>query len=293
MMRLAIRHRTAYAYDRPVVLGEHRMMFRPRDSHDLRLVEATLAVDPAPVSIRWVHDIFGNSVAIASFSDAPATSLTFDSRLTVDTYEIEGPDFPIESYAQSYPFSYAADDMPDLARSIERQFSDPSRAVDAWAKRFVTGPATPTADLLAAMTRTIRADFAYAARDAPGVQAPDETLRLGSGSCRDFAVLMMEAVRALGLAARFVSGYVYSRGADGGNVGGGATHAWMQVYLPGAGWVEYDPTNAILGTRDLVRVAVARRPDQAAPLDGSFTGPGNVTSSLSVDVAVERLDGAL
>ncbi len=287
MPRLSVRHVTTYAYAEPVGFGDHRMMFRPRDSHDLRLIEATLAIDPAPERIRWLHDVFGNSVAVASFGETRAATLRFESRLLLDLYQATLPDYQVEDYAATYPFSYPAEEMPDLARSTERHYPDPEHKVDLWAKGLVRvdGP-TQTDDLLTWMTRAIKTTFAYAAREE-GVQSPVETLERGSGSCRDLALLMMEAARSLGFAARFVSGYLYSPAADGsGNVGGGATHAWCQVYLPGAGWVEFDPTNGITGNRDLIRVAVARDPSQAAPLQGSFIGPAEAFRSLDVDVTV-------
>jgi transglutaminase-like putative cysteine protease len=290
MTRLNVRHLSTYRYASPVSLGPHRMMFRPRDSHDLRLVSATLAITPQPASIRWLHDVFGNSVAIADFSGIETAELEFDSRLVVDTFESRGPDFQIEEYARTYPFAYAADEVPDLARSLERHWLDPEHEVDLWAKRFVStnGP-TETAQLLADMAKSIHAEFSYATRYAEGVQDPHETLRLKSGSCRDFAVLMMEGARSLGFAARFVSGYIYSFAADGSeNQGAGATHAWVQIYLPGAGWVEFDPTNGIIGTRDLIRVAVVRDPAHAVPLAGEFTGAVGAFIGLDVGVSVTR-----
>ena len=290
MTRLNVSHLSTYRYASPVTLGPHRMMFRPRDSHDLRLVSATLAITPQPASIRWLHDVFGNSVAIADFAGAQTTQLVFDSRLVVDTFESTGPEFPVEEYARTYPFAYAADEMPDLARSVERHWVDPDHAVDLWAKRFVStsGP-TETTHLLAEMAQAIKRELAYNTRYDEGVQAPHDTLRLGSGSCRDYAVLMMEGARSLGFAARFVSGYVYSLAPDGQeNQGAGATHAWVQIYLPGAGWVEFDPTNGIIGTRDLIRVAVARDPAQAVPLAGEFTGTLGAFIGLDVGVSVTR-----
>jgi len=288
-MHLTIRHATAYRYAKPVGFGPHRMMFRPRDSHDLRLLATRLAIEPEPAQIRWLHDVFGNSVAVASFDDETrAAELSFVSELEIEHYEGVLPAFMIEDYARTYPFSYAADEVPDLARSMERHYPDPAHEVDLWAKGFVRvdGP-TDTQDLLALMTRTIKAAFSYEAREEEGTRSPVDTLRQGSGSCRDYALLMMEAVRSLGLAARFVSGYIHSPGAEaGGNVGGGATHAWLQVYLPGAGWVEFDPTNGIVGNRDLIRVAVARDPSQAVPLSGSFKGAAEDFLGLTVDVAV-------
>lgn len=288
---LSVRHVTTYRYRQPVGFGEHRIMFRPRDSYDQRLIAATLTITPEPTSLRWLHDVFGNCVAVASFTGR-ATTLSFECAITLDHTPESAPDFPLAAHAAFYPFGYAVDDMPDLSRSIERQHPDPRNEVDAWARSFVPPEGRiATQDLLANMTRSVRQNFAYLARSEKGVQDPVTTLRLKRGSCRDFAVLMIEAVRALGMAARFVSGYLYNpRGDRERHVGGGSTHAWVQVYLPGAGWVEFDPTNGIVGNRDLIRVAVARDPRQAVPLHGSFFGFPADDLGMTVDVQVVEVD---
>ncbi len=263
------------------------MMIRPRDSHDMRLLNTRLMISPQPAAIRWLHDVFGNSVAIASFNTS-AAELQIVSEIDLDHFERSEPDCPIEAYAATYPFSYSADEAPDLARLIERTYPDPNHELDLWAKRFVhsDGP-TETLAMLTAITHAIKNELKYLPRDLEGVQKPVETLQLGSGSCRDFAVLMMGAVRSLGLAARFVTGYLYSPAIDGpGNVGAGATHAWVQIYLPGAGWMEFDPTNGIVGNRDLIRVAVVRDPAQAVPIAGTWTGVPSDFLGMTVEVNV-------
>jgi transglutaminase-like putative cysteine protease len=288
---LTVRHVTTYRYRQPVSFGEHRMMLRPRDGHDQRLLEARIDIQPEPSEFWWVHDVFGNSVGVARFA-ARARELRFESAMRLDHNPMEDLDFRLEDHARSLPFSYSTEEMPDLARSIERHHADPDRVVDRWARGFLNkdGP-TATLDLLAAITRAVKRDFTYISRSMRGIQEPWRTLELGSGTCRDFALLMMEAVRSIGLAARFVSGYLYSParqpGAQDGraHVGGGATHAWVRVYLPGAGWVEFDPTNGIVGNRDLIRVAVARDPAQAVPLHGRWKGFPD--DSLGMDVSVE------
>jgi transglutaminase-like putative cysteine protease len=286
MTILHVRHKTTYTYKVPVSFGEHRLMSRPRDSHDLRLIDTTLIITPAPASMRWMHDVFGNSIAIASFT-GQAQELTFDSSFRAEHYPAEPQAMIVESFAEKLPFSYSAEDTADLGRTKERHYADPEHKVDAWAKEMLGKTASgKTLDVLMAMTTGIKEQFRYAARDAEGVQTPVETLSLGSGSCRDFAIFMMEAVRSLGLAARFVSGYLYDEkliGAGQGMVGGGATHAWLQVFLPGAGWVEFDPTNALAGGRNLIRVAVAGDASQAIPLAGSFQGPSDAFLSRTVD----------
>jgi len=285
--RLTVKHTTIYRYARPVTFEEHRLMFRPRDSHDLRLLSTALNISP-PAQVRWLHDVFGNSIAIATFSQM-ADTLHLESSFTVEHYGIEETRFPIEPFARSVPFSYSQDEIPDLGRTIERHYPDPDHKVDAWVRRFLSPDGwTETDTLLVNMTKSIKQSFAYQARDQ-GLQSPVETLDRMAGTCRDFALLMMEAVRSLGMAARFVSGYLYNPAADGagqGTVGAGATHAWVQIYLPGSGWVEFDPTNGLVGGPNLIRVAVARDPRQALPAQGSFVGATNDFLGMSVNVAV-------
>jgi transglutaminase-like putative cysteine protease len=284
---ITVRHVTTYRYNQPVAFGEHRMMLRPRDSYDQRLIDSTLAITPKPADLRWLHDVFGNCVAVARFAGR-AAELRFESVIRLDHSPINVLDCRIEEYAQRYPFSYGADEMPDLLRLIERQYLDPEHEVDAWARRFLRHDGrSDTTELLAAITHAIRRELSYEAREESGIQDPVKTLRAGSGSCRDFAVLMIEAVRSLGLAARFVSGYLYvpeDRAKD--RAGGGATHAWLEVYLPGAGWVEFDPTNGIVGNHDLIRVAVVRDPRQAVPIAGSWTGFPSDHLGMNVEVTV-------
>src|ERR1700761_7015322 len=231
MPRLQISHRTVYRYRKPVAFGEHRLMVRPRESYDQHVLLAELTVSP-DASIRHLHDVFGNCVSIASF-EHKAAELVFDSRVLLD-HRPHPPasdcEEAIHPSTLSLPFAYDATDMPDLVRSVERGFPDPERAVETWVRRFLkwNGP-TLILPLLTEMTRAIHSEFTYSRRLEAGAQSPAETLASGSGACRDFAVLMMEAVRSLGLAAHFVSGYIYAppTASDGGSarVGGGHTHA--------------------------------------------------------------------
>jgi len=285
---LCVTHRTEYRYRQPVLLGPHRLMCRPRDSHDLRLLDTGIKITPQPAALRWMHDVFGNSIAIATFSE-PASQLEFESTFRAEHFPLPERTLVIDDYAATLPLSYSASEDVDLGSSKARHYPDPGHKLDAWVKALLEKtPGSKTLDVLMAMINAIKSEFRYMRREDVGVQTPVETLELGSGSCRDFAVFMMDAVRFLGLAAQFVSGYLYDEAlidAGGGLVGGGATHAWIQVYLPGVGWVEFDPTNALVGGRNLIRVAVAREAAQAAPLLGSFTGiPGDF---LSLHVAVE------
>lgn len=291
MSILRIRHRTSYDYRSPVQLGEHRLMTRPRDSHDLRLLDAALTIDPAPSQVRWIHDVFGNSIAIVEFDSSIRTlGLSVTSDVRAEHFPASEEAILVDPHACRLPFRYSESDLDDLGRTRELHYADPLRRLEAWSRAVVQRlPEPGTLEVLNALTLVIKRDFRYEVRQAAGVQAPLDTLDRGSGSCRDFALLMMEAVRSLGLAARFVSGYLYDDtrlGAGVELVGGGSTHAWLQVYLPGAGWVEYDPTNALVGGRNLIRVAVTRDPSQAIPLAGSFIGPPDAHLAMTVDVEI-------
>ena len=292
MAILTVRHITTYRYSTPVGFGDHRMMFRPRDGHDHKLLDATLTILPQPTDIRWLHDVFGNCVAVASF-DARARELRFDSDIRLEHTPFNLPDLRIEAQATSYPFAYSDEELPDLLPYIARRYPDPGNEVRRWVRRFLReGRPNETGALLMTLTAAIQETFGYTRRTEPGIHDPVLTLRLGHGSCRDLALLMMEAVRELGFAARFASGYLYVPARDGPtHVGGGSTHAWCQVYLPGAGWVEFDPTNGIIGNRDLVRVAVARDPRQAIPLSGTWFGRPESSLGMEVEVRVRRDDG--
>jgi transglutaminase-like putative cysteine protease len=290
MSLLTVNHRTTYRYREPVVLGEHRMMFRPRESHDLRLIRSNLMISPQPAQLRWLHDPFDNSVAVATFAGA-TTELSFESAMTLEHFDSTQPEYPLEDYAQTYPFRYPDEDFANLERALTPCYNNAN--VSKWVLRFLDpADATPTMTMLAKLTRGIQQELKYTRRDEKGVQSPAETLQQHRGSCRDFAVLMMEAVRSLGIAARFVSGYIFTPN-DAGLAGGGATHAWMQAYLPGAGWIDFDPTNSIIGNRNLIRVAVSWSPEHVLPLWGTYSGPPGSFIAMDVEVSVAEESGQL
>jgi transglutaminase-like putative cysteine protease len=286
MKVLTVRHATHYRYAGPVELGEHRLMVRPRDSHDLRLISSELTLSP-PGNVRWRHDVFGNSVAIIDFA-TQASELLIVSELTLERFGAAHPTFSIAPEAATYPFIYSPDDRSDLGRLLERHYPDPKDTVLSWARQFVGEGTVDTLELLGSMNAAIKRNFVYQRRDDEGTQAPTETLQLGSGSCRDFALLLIEAARCLGIGARFVTGYLYDPALDTENAlqGGGTTHAWADIYLPGAGWVEYDPTNGLIAGESLIRVAVTRDPSQAIPVAGSFTGLTGSSLGMMVEVTV-------
>lgn len=271
------------------------MMLRPQEAHDQRLLSVEMEISPEPGMFHEVHDVSGASVGVARFSQR-ADRLAVESRVRVDhrpqhAFELEGE----EGCLGPEPFAYQGDEVAELSRSIARRHADPAGEIEAWARRFLRPVGrTRLSGLLTDMTHAIRQDFAYGIRLQGAPQAPLETLESGRGSCRDFAVLMMEAARSLGLAARFVSGYVYSTSAKSGRKGGGHTHAWVRVYLPACGWVDFDPTNGIVGNTDLIRVATVADPRQALPLHGTWAGAADayIGMDVEVDIGVERTAAA-
>jgi transglutaminase-like putative cysteine protease len=292
MARISIVHTTEYNYRNPVGLLRHQLMVRPDESHDLRLHSATLKVEPEPTGVYWKHDVFNNSICFLEWPEALRTKqLSIVSTLDM-THHPDGqplPAYSLDETAELFPFSYAVHEIPDLARLTERHLPDPDRKVDAWARRVVSDSGSnQTLKVLEAMTHGIKAEFRYGARHEEGTQTAAETLTLGTGTCRDFAVLMMEALRSFGLATRFVTGYLYDD-SSGTTRGGGSTHAWCSVYLPGAGWVEYDPTNGLVAGANLIRVGVTREAAQALPISGGFIGDADDPTGLHVDVSVRAV----
>jgi transglutaminase-like putative cysteine protease len=295
-VRYDISHTTIYRYASPVTFGEHRVMFRPRDSHDLRVLATDLQVSPAS-AIRLIQDPHSNSVALVQ-PRGEATELRIVCTFTIEHAHSQNLELPVLPRAEVFPIAYTVDERFDLELYLRPHHDDPGGELTAWAQRFVMagGPPRSPRDALVAMNRAIRDECRYTARDEEGVQSPHETLALRTGSCRDFALLMIEAARRLGMAARFVSGYLYDpaldQDIDGDGaadvVGAGTTHAWLQVYLPGAGWVPFDPTNNLLGGNQLIRVGVARHPAQAAPISGVWYGPRDAYLGLAVEVQLRR-----
>lgn len=290
MTTLEIRHTTRYRYRRPVSLGPHRLMLRPRESRDLRLISIDLTVSPA-ASVTWAHDVFGNAVATATFQ-APTDRLAVDSVVAVELHAAAWPVFDIAASAIVHPFRYDDSDWTDLGALAVPQHADPEGRLRSWARTFARDTPTDTLTLLKALNAGIAAAIRYEAREDAGSQSPIATLDRAIGSCRDFAVLFIDAVRSLGFGARIVSGYLHAHDPHGvGSSGSGSTHAWAEVYLPGAGWVTFDPTNRSVGGANLIPVAVARDIAQAVPVAGTFAGPADAFEALSVVVQVIPREG--
>ena len=286
MIRLSIRHETVYRYGQAVGFGPHRLLLRPRDSHADRMIEASLELSP-PGDTRWVYDAMGNCLCWYQ-PHGMASELRITSNLVIDRFPAPLAPLAVADPHTALPIVYSLAD-----RIVLNPFIIPATEAGAevmqWLRTHAGLPDEPALHFLTRLSGAIQGEFAYVERGEMGVQTPGQTIAYGSGSCRDLAWLMIEALRRLGYATRFVTGYLYSPQADQPDgaslVGAGATHAWCDVFLPGLGWVEFDPTNGLAESPHLIRVGATRTPDEAAPVSGSIIGnPQGCEMSVRVDV---------
>jgi transglutaminase-like putative cysteine protease len=285
ILNLRIRHKTTYHYHQPVSLGPHRLMLRPRESRDLQLLSSQITLSPT-ADLTWTQDVFGNAVAIAYFQ-AMTDILVIESLMTLDLANPMAPVFEIAPSASHYPFQYAPDEWTDLGALAMPQYIDPEGRLEKWARDLIAGNPTNTLALLKDLSESVSTKVSYQSRAEEGVQSPIETLDRGWGSCRDFAVLFIEAVRSLGFGARIVSGYLYNPDQQYiGSADGGSSHAWAEVYVPGAGWITFDPTNRSIGGINLIPVAASRDIRQIMPVSGNFLGMTDAFQGLTVEVSV-------
>lgn len=282
MTRLTIRHETRYAYEHPVSFGPHRLLVRPRDSHATRVLQASLAFSP-PGETRWIYDAYGNCVCLLS-PRGEAEALSIVSELTIERFPAPLSPLHVDDPHTATPIVYEKADRAVLAPFMEPVTEDPDGVLLNWIRDDIAQADEPALDFLLRFNRRIHDQFSYGSRTEEGTQEPDFTIRHGGGTCRDFAWLMVEALRRLGYAARFVTGYLYSP--DKAQVrGAGATHAWCEIFLPDLGWMEFDPTNGLAESSDLIPVAVSRVPEEALPISGMIVGdPGHSELTVHVDV---------
>ncbi len=284
MKRIRILHRTEYHYSQPVQFGDHRALLRPREGHDLRIVDAKVHLEPE-ATVRWLRDIEGNSVAVITFPE-PSDRLILNAEIDVELHDDPSVECLISPQARLFPFQYAPEEHVALVPYRLPSYPYDGPALHDWLQQlYRPGVVVDTFELLTRLNTHIFESLEYNVRYDPGVQLPHETLQKGSGSCRDYAVLMMEAARYWGFGARFVTGYIQME--EGQH---GATHAWAEVYLPGAGWRGFDPTNNKLAGAEHISVAVAREQEQAAPLSGSWSGPADAFERMEVVVQVAKLE---
>jgi len=285
LITLKIHHKTTYRYRQPVNLGPHRLMLRPRESRELRLLSSDVTVTPT-AAVTWAHNVFGNTIATAVFQPM-ADNLVIDSIADLQLDAVAWPVFDIAGSAIYYPFRYSDDEWTDLGALAIQQYPDPAGQLAGWARAFARANPTDTLSLLKDLSAGVTGWISYQSREDEGTQSPTQTLNRSWGSCRDFALLFVEAARSLGFGARIVSGYLYNPDLDFvGSAGAGSTHAWAEIYVPGAGWITFDPTNRSVGGANLIPVAVARDIRQTMPVTGSFSGMSDAFESMTVEVRV-------
>ena len=286
---ISINHVTRYSYDRPVTFGPHRLLVRPRDGHDMRVLEAHLSIKPA-AKLRWQFDAFGNSVAHAQFSES-ADSLEIRSGLLIRRYAGRNKHLEFDRAPGRMPVVYSNDNLTDLGPFIAMQFPEERQLLEGWLNAEFPERPAETLKFLSALSAAIHGAFTYTRREERGTQSAVTTIGNRTGTCRDFAFLFMECARLFGFAARFVTGYLHVREDDAADArGGGSTHAWAEVYVPGEGWIEFDPTNLIEASQALIRIAVTRTPGQATPISGTYDKEQGRFLGMSVEVSVNEVN---
>jgi transglutaminase-like putative cysteine protease len=285
MRRLQIKHVTSYQFPETVTLLPHKLLLRPREGHDIRIESAKLAISPAH-HLHWQRDVYDNAVAVATFTEQ-GSRLEIDSRIILRHYDDQPLDFLVADSAVSFPFQYDAAERIDLGPYLSTVFDQDRPLLGEWLHQFwYSGQVVETYLLLEWINKAIASGFTYQQREEPGVQTPATTLNRRAGSCRDFSTLFIEACHALGLAARFVSGYMFSPTLTQGQ---GATHGWSEVYLPGAGWKGFDSTSGQVVGNDHIAVAVSRHPESVPPVSGSFLGAPHQSPAMGVVVEVAEI----
>ncbi len=284
-MTFHIHHRTRYVYAAKVTFGPHRLTFRPRENHGILLQSFSVKISPAH-DLRWMRDIYDNNIGLVELTE-PAAELLIESESYLEVEEENPFHFVIAEDAAEYPFVYDHEIAAELAPLATPLYTRDVERIKAWLHPYWhVGKRVGTLELLQQLTKVIYRDFKYQRRERKGVQSPAETLERNTGSCRDFATLFMEACRYMGLAARFVSGYMYSSEITGRM----SMHSWAEVYLPGAGWIGFDPSWGILAAAQYIPVAVTRHPEHVPPISGTYFGYAKEFLRTEIDLYVKRTD---
>jgi transglutaminase-like putative cysteine protease len=294
-MKLSIQHSTRHHYERPVSFSDHALFLRPLDSHRRQVNRFEVVTTPESTQ-RWVRDAYGNIVLNCNFGLIESQTLAFETRIELDLQEENPFDFILDSHATAYPFNYREPDLSSLKSYLEaRPEKGAHKALD-WFYQAVSNPLqhSDLVQFVAEINAAVRRDISYVRRDEEGIQEPDTTLQLRTGSCRDMAVLFIAILRQIGFAARFCSGYLYDPpvGEEGEHVYNravGSMHAWTEVYLPGAGWKGFDPTNGIMANSYFIPCAVSHNPKFIEPIQGNYFSPSTVASTMEVALHIERI----
>jgi len=294
-MKLSIQHSTRHHYERPVSFSDHALFLRPLDSHRRQVARFEVATTPESTQ-RWVRDAYGNIVLNCNFGLTESQTLAFETRIELDLQEENPFDFILDSHATAYPFSYREPDLSSLKSFLEAGAGKGAHKALDWFYQAVPSPMqhSDLVQFVSEINAAVRRDISYVRRDEEGIQEPDTTLQLRTGSCRDMAVLFIAILRQIGFAARFCSGYLYDPPVGEGsdhvyNRAVGSMHAWAEVYLPGAGWRGFDPTNGIMANSFFIPCAVSHNPKFIEPIQGNYFSKTSVASTMEVDLNIERI----
>jgi transglutaminase-like putative cysteine protease len=283
MPRLRVHHKTVYEYNRPVEFGEHRLVLRPREGYDLHVEKMKLHIFPEH-QIVWMRDVFGNSIAHVNFLKA-SEELVIDSDLTLTRHQSTHPEDQNPPWEIVYPFEYDPLEQNISNAYQKRTYPGDAPAIKTWLEGHF--PDRDHVDALSIgyqLGKIIHEEIKYNRRMEKGVQTPSQTLELKSGSCRDMATLMLDALRELGFAARFASGYLTCQASEAGRA---SMHAWIEFYLPKFGWRGFDPTIGEPTSIKHIVVGVSDHPRGVMPVSGSFHGTSIDFLQMNANVRIE------
>ncbi len=282
-MKLRIVHQTVYTYHSPVAFGQHRLVLRPREGHDLTVESMGLTITPA-FELAWSRDVFGNSIANVDFLE-PSSQLHIVTDVIVNRSDRQHGRFRHAVYDTPRPPVY--DPLDRLVASAYQQsvYPDDAVAVARWIAALPFRLPEGVRAAVDALNRHIRGRFPSKRREEKGVLTPAQTIARGSGSCRDLATLLLEAARSLGIAARFASGYLDCAASEAGEA---STHAWTEIYLPGEGWIGFDPSLGHPTSEQHVVTGVSNHPRGVMPVSGSYFGKATEFKELKVSVLFEK-----
>jgi len=284
-MIFSIEHKTSYRYERPVGLTLHRIYLCPRIGYGMRLIDYQLTTNPTG-EIRWVRDFYENTYILMDFAGQSQELFETTMRAQVEMDEMNPYHFLLDNHAIAFPFTYSHAEKIVLHPHLQQKTPGGASGVLDWFYKNIPQHRQDTVPFLSTLNQAVYSHFGYERRDEENTYTPDELIALGQGSCRDLAFFFIALAQQLGLAARYVSGYVYE-GSAGSNRAAGSMHAWAEIYLPGAGWRGFDPTNGVLANHNFMPVAVARDPRQIDPIQGNYLNKeSGIASTLAVELTI-------
>jgi transglutaminase-like putative cysteine protease len=279
-----IQHSLNYTYSQPVTFAPHQIRLRPRGSVHQSLINFALSILPIPEKLVENVDLDGNNSIVAWFDNSPTTNLQILAQATVSTHLNEPFNYLLEPWAMElpidYPSSLAQQLQPYLAGYLARSIDPIAAGLAGEIWQIVGGN---TLSFVSELNRQIYQTCKYLLRETGAALPPGVTWQHRAGSCRDLTVLFMEVCRAVGLAGRFVSGYEAGAETEDRHL-----HAWVEIYLPGAGWRGYDPTHGLVVAQDHIAIFSSPFPTQTTPIEGKLRTIGSITANMSYQLLIQK-----